>query len=393
MIVTAGDVYSKAVPRPNNVWFEARSKNTVIVYVHGLLSDSGDAWYAEGKTPAYWPQLVQKDLRFKESGIFLAGYYTAADSSDFSVRAAADAVSRSLQRRDQLGRRVMDARNILFVAHSLGGVVVRYLLTEDWPDFKDKTVGLLLIASPSYGSNNADSLKWLAEMYENEAGQDLQWGSDLLKDLDARFKRLVDLKRIPRLTGMEAYEHHFILHYRYIPFLTKQRVVTAESAGRYFGPATLLPGTNHSSVVKPTTPDHPTHDLLVDFYQQRFEPLIQPAASPAVAQPVAVPIQPPRPCPAPEDSRCSGALETSIAGASIATCGDDIIAYAQPIDVRLGLVGYIRITADGNFFQCLNVSSGQPCVFEFRRNKWAATLGIVGEQSAILRFKRVCEGR
>ena len=40
--------------------------------------------------------------------------------------------------------------------------VVRYLLESNYQSFAAKNVGVVLIASPSYGSRTADRLRWLA---------------------------------------------------------------------------------------------------------------------------------------------------------------------------------------------------------------------------------------
>jgi hypothetical protein len=72
----------------NNVWFADRNKDQVLVFVHGILSDSRSCWYRdpEGMKPGvYWPDLVQSDRRFSEYSIYLGGYYTAIDSGDYTL--------------------------------------------------------------------------------------------------------------------------------------------------------------------------------------------------------------------------------------------------------------------------------------------------------------------
>jgi len=62
----------------------------------------------------------------------------------------------------------MSRNSIVFVCHSTGGIVVRYLLESNWAQFKDKRVGLVLIASPSYGSTQADKVKARLEPFSEE---------------------------------------------------------------------------------------------------------------------------------------------------------------------------------------------------------------------------------
>jgi len=70
-------------------------------------------------------------------------------------------------------------------------------------------------------------------------------------------------KRIPDLSGVEAYENHFIFHRKYWP--DRRVVVNEQSAGKYFGAPVLLRKTDHFSAVKPDNDHHPAHQLLVDF--------------------------------------------------------------------------------------------------------------------------------
>ena len=138
--------------------------------------------------------------------------------------------------------------------------------------FTAKDVGLVLIASPSYGSTHADTLDLILRVYNHHAGMQLQWGNWSLRDLDDRFRDLVHRKTIPSLRGVELYENHcivpgflFPLRYWWVPFRTRRVIVTKESAGRYFGAPKLMRNTDHFSIVKPNTKDYPTHQALVDF--------------------------------------------------------------------------------------------------------------------------------
>lgn len=135
---------------------------------------------------------------------------------------------------------VLKRKTILFVCHSTGGIVVRYMIESRFDAFADKTIGLALMASPSYGARLADTLGGLSRLYRQKLGQQLEWGSWGLEDLDRRFKLLLSQHRIPHLIGAEAYENRSIFHRRWLPrFLNS--VVVKESAARYFAPARQLP--------------------------------------------------------------------------------------------------------------------------------------------------------
>jgi len=130
--------------------------------------------------------------------------------------------------------------------------------------FQNKIVGLVLIASPSYGARWANRLKLLSRLYKQKMGAQLEWKSWSLEDLDRRFKALIKEKRIPGLDGEEACEHHFILHRWWWPW-NPIVLVSVESAGRYFGPAQTLAGTDHFTCVKPDSRRHPAFEFVGDF--------------------------------------------------------------------------------------------------------------------------------
>jgi hypothetical protein len=252
----------------NNLWFHYNQSRAVIVFVHGIFSDSRGCWLHDdaGYPPrtVYWPALVRSDPRFGNPSIYLAGYYTAIDAGPYEIRNCADEVFRALAREDPQGRPgPLEKETVVFVCHSTGGIVVRYLLEVHESSFVDKNIGLVLIASPSYGESLPTRLEWLARFYNQQLGIQLQWGSWSLRDLDARFRDLLDQRRLC-IHGVEAYENHFIFHRPWLP--DRKVLVTEASAGRYFGAPVLLRNTNHFTAVKPDSKQHPAHELLVDFW-------------------------------------------------------------------------------------------------------------------------------
>jgi hypothetical protein len=209
-------------PGQNNLWFHYNDSDFVIVFLHGIFADSRSCWlHEDDSSPArsvYWPALVRSDQRFGDPSIYLAGYYTGPDAGPYEIRNCADEVLGGLDRQDAEGRPgPMTKPTMVFVCHSTGGIVARYLLEESEARFVAKKLGLVLIAAPSYGSKWANRLKWLARLYKQRLGTQIQWGNWNLRDLDARFKNLLNQKRLPNLRGVEAYENHFVFHRRWLP--------------------------------------------------------------------------------------------------------------------------------------------------------------------------------
>jgi hypothetical protein len=264
-------------PNRNNVWYSYNSSDTVIVFVHGIFGDSRGTWlYVDEKVPdksAYWPELVNSDDRLEKPSIYLGGFYTAPDSGGFDANQASKELFTAISIFDGTKRRVLDKKNLLFITHSTGGIIVRHMLYHQKDSFNDKNVGLVLMASPSYGSDLADTLGLLADLYNNKLAKQLQWGGPDILELDRNFKDFVSGKKI-NLVGCEGLENHFVVHRKWLPIFTKRVVVNELSGARYFASGTMLGGTDHFSVVKPKTADDRPQTFLLLFYQQQFKPLI-----------------------------------------------------------------------------------------------------------------------
>jgi hypothetical protein len=250
----------------NNVWYSYRSGERCLVFVHGLGDDSRNCWYQE-ESSSYWPERVANSEEFHDYSIFLGGYYTSKIlSGNYGLSDCANELFGALETPKDRRRAVLDHSAIVFVCHSLGGIVTRYLLDHHKERFQDRSVGLLLIASPSAGSKWADWVAYLADACGNDAVRTLRTDSDLLGDLDERFRDLVNDRKIPRLHGVEACETKAFKG-------VLPKVVSEQSAGQYFGKITKLAKTDHSSCVKPDHDNHPTHSLLLRFvntFEKKF---------------------------------------------------------------------------------------------------------------------------
>ncbi len=257
----------------NNEWHHLSATSPVVViFVHGYFSNSASCW--TNSNGIFWPDLVLNDLRIGEPSIYMAGYYTSIDSADYDISDCADEIFAAITRRSPTGEMApIDYDNIVFVCHSLGGIVTRYMLEARHDAFTKKSVGLVLMASPSLGSTYADLFEFLAQLYKNKLGKQLKRMNESLINLDKRFRSLLGSNRIRSLVGSEAVEHKSLFGWRWLPPL--KPIVETWSASRYFGDSRKLPGTDHSSIVKPDDMNHPGHTFLVDFFNKTFNKTIQ----------------------------------------------------------------------------------------------------------------------
>lgn len=255
----------------NNSWYHYnQSTDTTLVFVHGFFSSATACWHNK-KTEKSWPELIIGDSRIKNISIFMGGYYTDADSGSYAIRECSQELFDGLRRIDQFDSKPpLNFEKIIFVCHSLGGIVVRYMLECFREHFKNHKIGLVLMASPSIGSDYADKLSKVAKFYKNRAANQLQMNSELLSDLDDRFKDFLDRRDHNSFFGIEGTEHVGLVHFKWLPGF--KPIVLKNSSARYFGGSRTVPGTNHSSIVKPADIDHGSHRLLLDFLNNTFFP-------------------------------------------------------------------------------------------------------------------------
>lgn len=254
-------------PKRNNVWHTVLDRDAVLVFVHGFSDNSGDCWYRES-TAAYWPDRVAATTEFAAFSIFLGGYETSKFlSGDYGIPDCADALFKALRLSIDGKRAVIDHPRIVFVCHSMGGLVTRYMLDFYRHSFAERTIGLFMIASPSSGSAWADVIRYISDTIGHEQLKTLAQESQLLIDLDRRFKSLVHGvagQAGARLFGKEACETEGFKFF--VP-----RIVSAESAGRYFGAVERLEGTDHRTCVKPDSDNHTSHlflrQAMLDFFE------------------------------------------------------------------------------------------------------------------------------
>jgi pimeloyl-ACP methyl ester carboxylesterase len=259
----------------NDRWYVKNDSETVVIFVHGIFSDSKACWTSNQGT--YWPDIVKRDARLGNPSIYLGGYDTSFSSGLFGVYDAADELLKYLTTPDaDLSPAPIEKKNLLFIAHSTGGLVVRQMLVKHADLFHNKTVGLLLMASPSRGSAWANRLKWLSEYYSNRMATDLQRDNSYVNALDRDFADLVSKKeQIPKLAGMDIFESRFIIATPWYKLFTSNEefVVSAEDSASYFGAYKIIPNSDHFSIVKPSDARDPVETYLVNFYLQDFVPL------------------------------------------------------------------------------------------------------------------------
>ncbi|MDR6873568.1 hypothetical protein J2Y55_004595 [Bosea sp. BE125] len=154
-IITTGHVSAQPIAPHSAFVGGATSQERLIVFVHGLGNSGGasplSAWSSAAGKPD-WPTLMSQDPAFsKNFAIFVYQYGTKRFNGNFHIQGLSEEASLTLKNQATLDK----FQEIYFISHSLGGVLVRHLLSSD-EALRKKTKGIFLFASPMGGSDVAN---------------------------------------------------------------------------------------------------------------------------------------------------------------------------------------------------------------------------------------------
>ncbi|MCJ1348649.1 hypothetical protein MMC31_006882, partial [Peltigera leucophlebia] len=155
--------------------------NVDIVFVHGLNGDPHDTWTSQ-KSKNFWPKhLLPPLLQDEKARILVYGYdadvtsFTGDGVSRDKIHNHAENLVAGLVANRRM--RKMTERPIVFIAHSLGGLVVKRALiysagvkgnrTEHLRDVFVSTHGVLFLGTPHHGADIAKwgtRLEWIASV-------------------------------------------------------------------------------------------------------------------------------------------------------------------------------------------------------------------------------------
>jgi pimeloyl-ACP methyl ester carboxylesterase len=250
-------------------WLRRPRNDSAVIFVHGILSSSETAWTHDNG--ASWPELLASEEELSDAGICLFSYRTDWSANNYSLSDIGDSL-REFAGLDNL----WGLKSLIFVCHSLGGIVVRrFLVANQLELIRHKCrIGLFLVASPSLGSADANSLHFLARMLRNTQAQALRFSQQnvWLNDLDKDFMNIKKEDGALTIRGKELVEDDPILIKRL--FGLRTQLVEPFSAARYFPESLKIPGSNHFTIAKPESRSALQHRALKAFVQRFVSPYV-----------------------------------------------------------------------------------------------------------------------
>src|SRR6476620_5168018 len=174
-----------SLPPPPSGFVGPTNRDKVLIFIHGVTASNERSW-RNPSTGAYWPELIQADPDLKEYDTYLLGYYSPKFSKASTI---AEIANRELQRLKDEGLLTPD-KPVVIVAHSMGGLVAKEMLTQlNRPNREelerlDRVKGIIFLSSPAQGADLGEYASWIS--------MNPQFGNMQPADLNAFLQRLED---------------------------------------------------------------------------------------------------------------------------------------------------------------------------------------------------------
>ena len=238
----------------------------VLVFVHGVLGDCRSTWTNQA-TRIYWPVMAREDNFLNGAHIYVYYYPTGLPSAP-SIAGIASVMEAHLSNEG-----VLDYSQIAFVAHSLGGLVVRKFIdsalrTElQFPDVRF----LYLLGTPHL-KVELPAAKFLATK-GNQLFKDLTWQTPFVPELLRTWQHSPQLSRIPIYCAHEVRPFYagWFPWAKLPPWLATEPIVEEASARLSCSAYEMPIDANHLQMVKPATGSAPQHVFLRRLYIKTLE--------------------------------------------------------------------------------------------------------------------------
>lgn len=247
-----------------------------IVFVHGLGGDGYKTWTADkDDEEKYWPRWIARD--FETWQVWSLYYPAKLTKWTTNTRGRAlPLVRRANSLLNLLVAEGLGQRPLVFITHSLGGVITKQLLmssatgnVEDDECIARNTAAVIFLATPHQGSNLASLGSALARLHIRglSLGWILRWSPHIrdLQSNDANLGELYDwYKNNASSLGIET-----IAMAEQYPTLGVDRVVPEWSANPGIEGTKPIPvDADHFSIAKPSGLSSPIHKRVRKFLHQ-----------------------------------------------------------------------------------------------------------------------------
>ena len=134
-----------------------------VIFVHGLDGDARTTWHPKDRPDAFWPAWLGEDV--PAVGVWSLGYAVSASAWKGHTMPLADRATNVLDllELDGIGR-----RPIVFICHSLGGLLVKQVLRSAgdfgnpaWKAIATQTKAIVFLSTPHSGADLASWIQYI----------------------------------------------------------------------------------------------------------------------------------------------------------------------------------------------------------------------------------------
>jgi pimeloyl-ACP methyl ester carboxylesterase len=241
-------------------WIRTAKNGLNIIFIHGINS-SEECW--RHNNGSYWPNLLKDESELADLGIYVFSYRTGLNTGSYSLSDIVDSLREYFFLDDLISN-----SGIIFVCHSMGGIVTRRFLVKEQSVLIQRglnKIGLFLVASPSLGSKYANMLSLISTAMGHTQANALKFSQSnvWLNDLDKDFMSLKDNENL-QIKGKELIEDLPL----YLKGFIKTQIVEPFSGAKYFSDSLKVPGSDHRTIATPANRDAIQHRLLVQFVKE-----------------------------------------------------------------------------------------------------------------------------
>lgn len=176
-----------------------------VIFVHGLAGNARGTWHPQEKEDDddFWPFWLGEDLQKEgqEVGIWSLKYQVEPFRWKGNTMPLFDRAKNCL---DVLDSYEIGDRPIVFITHSLGGLLVKQMLcyaydcgTEEWKLIVKQTKGIVFLSTPHSGSDLATWINYIGKNITSVSVEELRANDSRLRSLNEQYQENLQLKNIP----------------------------------------------------------------------------------------------------------------------------------------------------------------------------------------------------
>ena len=235
-----------------------------VVFVHGLGGDARGTW-TDDRTKVFWPDNLGADL--PEVGIWSLGY-EASPSAWLAQGRTMPLTDRATNALEQLAVRGLGERPLVFITHSLGGLVVKWMLRlvsdsneARWKPILEQTRGVVFLGTPHSGADMASWLQALGVILRLTVSvEDLRAHNPQLRDLSQWYRDNAPRNGIATLNYFETRDTHGV------------RAVNETTADSGLG-RPIPVDTDHLEICRISDPEDMRYLGIKQFIEKEFVPI------------------------------------------------------------------------------------------------------------------------